>query len=68
MKLQILSFSGQSFASEEVVSVTLMTGIGEITVLPGHAQLLTSIHPSTMYVVFKDASGNEKRDDFAIGR
>ncbi|MCH2188896.1 ATP synthase F1 subunit epsilon [Candidatus Gracilibacteria bacterium] len=68
MKLRILSFSGESFSSDKVISATLMTGIGEITVLPGHAPLLTSIQPSTMYVVFTDDKGNEKRDDFAIGR
>ena len=68
MKLRILSFSGESFSSDKVISATLMTGIGEITVLPWHAPLLTSIQPSTMYVVFTDDKGNEKRDDFAIGR
>lgn len=68
MKLRIISFSGESFSSDTVSSVTLMTGIGEITVLENHAPLLTSIKPSTMYVVFKDAKGVEKRDDFAIGR
>lgn len=54
MKLRIISFSGESFSSDTVSSVTLMTGIGEITVLENHAPLLTSIKPSTMYVVFKD--------------
>ena len=68
MKLKILSFSGESFASESVVSATLMTGIGEITILKDHAPLLSSIRPSTMYVVIKDENGVEKRDDFAIGK
>jgi F-type H+-transporting ATPase subunit epsilon len=68
MKLKIISFSGETFSSESAVSVTLMTGIGEITVLDNHAPLLTSIKPSTMYVVFLDEKGQEKRDDFAIGR
>lgn len=68
MKLKIISFSGETFSSENAVSITLMSGIGEITVLENHAPLLTSIKPSTMYVVFLDAKGQEKRDDFAIGR
>lgn len=68
MKLRIISFSGETFTSEDAVSVTLMSGIGEITVLDDHAPLLTSIRPSTMFVVFRDKNGVEKRDDFAIGR
>lgn len=67
MKLKILSFWGEAFSSENVVSATLMTGIGEITVLDNHAPLLTSIRPSTMFVVYKDEDGTEKREDFAIG-
>ena len=67
MKLKILSFGGEAFSSETVVSATIMTWIGEITVLDDHAPLLTSIKPSTMYVVYKDSHGIEKRDDFAIG-
>jgi len=67
MKLKILSFGGEAFSSEDVISATIMTWIGEITVLDDHAPLLTSIKPSTMYVVYKDSHGIEKRDDFAIG-
>lgn len=67
MKLKILSFGGEAFSSETVVSATIMTWIGEITVLDEHAPLLTSIKPSTMYVVYKDSHGIDKRDDFAIG-
>lgn len=67
MKLKILSFGGEAFSSETVSSVTLMTAIGEITVLDDHAPLLTSIKPSTLYVVYKDQHGLEKREDFAVG-
>lgn len=67
MKLKILSFGGEAFSSESVSSVTLMTAIGEITLLDDHAPLLTSIKPSTLYVVYKDKHGLEKRDDFAVG-
>jgi len=66
MELKILSFGGEEFSSDSVTSATLMTGIGEITVLEDHAPLLTSIKPSTMYVVYLDKHGTEKRDDFAI--
>jgi len=67
MKLTILSFNGESFKSEKVVSVTMMTWVGEITVLDKHAPLITSLKPSTMYIVVKDENGIERRDDFAIG-
>ncbi|QFR39614.1 ATP synthase F1 subunit epsilon [Candidatus Gracilibacteria bacterium 28_42_T64] len=67
MKLKILSFGGEAFSSENVVSATMMTGIGEITALDNHAPLLTSIKPSTMYVVYIDDKDIERRDDFAIG-
>lgn len=66
MKLKIFSFSWESFSSDQVVSATLMTSIWEITLLENHAPLLTSIKPSTMYVIFKDKNWVEKRDDFAI--
>lgn len=66
MKLKILSFSWESFSSDNVISVTLMTSIWEITVLDNHAPLLTSIKPSTMYVLYRDESWKEKREDFAI--
>ncbi len=67
MKLKILSFGWEAFSSETVSSVTLITAIGEITILDDHAPLLTSIKPSTLYVVYKDSHGLEKRDDFAVG-
>lgn len=67
MELKILSFWGEAFSSNTVTSVTLMTGVGEITVLDNHAPLLTSVKPSTMFVVYKDKTGNEKREDFAVG-
>ncbi len=66
MKLKIFSFSWESFSSDQVVSATLMTSIWEITLLDNHAPLLTSIKPSTMYVIFKDDNWVEKREDFAI--
>lgn len=66
MKLKILSFSWESFSSDNVISATMMTAIWEITVLDNHSPLLTSIKPSTMFVIYKDESWTEKRDDFAI--
>lgn len=66
MKLKILSFSGGGFTSESVESVTLMTGGWELTILEDHAPLLASMKPSTMYIIYTDENGVEKRDDFAV--
>ena len=66
MELKILSFSWESFSNKNVVSATIMTWIWEITILEDHSPLLTSVKPSTMYVIYKDEKWTEKRDDFAI--
>ena len=66
MKLKILSFSGEIFSSDNVESATVMTTSWEITILDEHAPLLSSIKPSTMYIIYKDESWKSKRDDFAI--
>jgi len=66
MKLKILSFSGEIFSSEFVKSVTVMTTSWEITILKDHTPLLSSIKPSTMYIIYKDEKWIERRDDFAI--
>ena len=66
MKLKILSFSGEIFSSDTVVSATIMTTSWEITILDGHTPLLSSIKPSTMYIIYKDESWKSKRDDFAV--
>jgi len=67
MKLKILSFWGQSFHSNTVVSITIMTQMGEITVLDNHSPLITAVKPSTMYLIYKDENNIKVRDDFAIG-
>lgn len=66
MKLKILSFSGEIFSSTKVISTTIMTTSWEITILDNHNPLLTSVKPSTMYIIYKDETWLEKRDDFAI--
>ena len=66
MKLNILSFDGKKIERDNVVSVTLMTKSGEITVLDKHSPLITSVKPSTMFYVFKDENNIEQRDDVAI--
>lgn len=66
MELKILSFSGEIFSSQNVESATVMTTSWEITILEEHTPLLTSIKPSTMYIIYRTESWEQKRDDFAI--
>ena len=66
MKLNILSFDWKKIEKENVVSITLMTKSGEITVLDNHSPLITSVKPSTMYFIFIDENNIEQRDDIAI--
>lgn len=65
MNLKILSFSGESFNSENVISVTVSTWNWEITILDNHSPLLTSIIPSTMHVVYIDNNKTKKSENFA---
>lgn len=66
MELKILSFSWRNFHFSDVISVTLMTQIWEITILNNHSPLLTQLRPATIYFVYKDSNGHEKRDDFFV--
>ncbi len=68
MELKILSFEWESFVNKKVVSVTLLTGVGEITVLDDHVSLMTYVEPSTLYIDFRDENNVLIRDDFAVGR
>ncbi len=66
MKLEILSFTWNLFKSEDVISVTAMTKVWEITILENHTPLVTVLKPSTISVVYnKDWVKTE--EDFAIG-
>ena len=56
MKLKMLSFSWESFNSDEVISITLMSAVWEITILDNHSPLLTSVKPSTMYLLYTDST------------
>jgi F0F1-type ATP synthase epsilon subunit len=66
MKFKILSFDGKKIERENVISVTLQTKAGEITVLDNHVPLLTSVKPSTMYYIYIDENNIKQRDDIAI--
>ena len=68
MELKILSFEWENFINKTVISVTMLTWVGEITVLENHEALMTYVEPSTLYVVFKDENGIKHRDDFAVWR
>ena len=48
MNLSIVSASGNILESDNFTRITLMTEMGEITVLPGHEPLLSAIRPGIM--------------------
>jgi len=66
MKLQVLSFTWKAFESEDVISVTVTTRNGEITVLESHMPLVSALKPSVLYIKFKDENNVEQREDYAI--
>ncbi len=55
MKIQITSASWNILLHDSFDQVTLMTEMGEITVLPGHEPILAAIRPGIMKVVYQDA-------------
>lgn len=57
MQVKIISLKGILFDSK-VKSLNVMTNAGEITVLPQHRPLLTSIKPCVIKAI--DDSGQEK--------
>jgi len=65
MKLEILSFTWNLFKSDDVVSVTAMTQIWEVTVLEEHTPIITVLKPSTISIVHME-NWVKKETDFAI--
>lgn len=66
MKLNIYSFNWEHFSSDKVISVTMMTMMGEITILDRHTPLLSAFKPSTMFLLYKDENSIVHRNDFAV--
>jgi ATP synthase F1 epsilon subunit len=67
MKLKILSFSGENFKHDNVISVTVMTKSGEVTILDRHSPMIASIEPCVLYTRYRDENNMEQREDFAVG-
>jgi len=65
MKLEILSFEWNLFKSDEVISVTAITSVWEITILEDHVSLLTVLKPSVLEVKYLK-NWEEKLEDFAV--
>ena len=53
MKLQITSASWNILSLDSFAQVTIMTEDGEVTILPGHASLLSAIRPGILSIVYK---------------
>lgn len=67
MKLKILSFSGENFKNDNVISVTVMTKSGEITILDHHSPMIASLEPCVLYIQYYDENNITQREDFAVG-
>ena len=68
MKLKVLSFSGENFSHNDVISVRVMTKSWEITVLEWHAPTIAVIEPCVLSLQYKNSDGEIIADDFAIGK
>jgi F-type H+-transporting ATPase subunit epsilon len=66
MKLIITSASGNILSAERFESVTLMTESGEITILTGHAPLISAIRPGIMRVAYY-VGGKVHTAEYATG-
>lgn len=66
MKLKLLT-PEKLVIDETVDSITLPGKLGELTVLPGHAMLLSEISKGAMYYKKTDGEGKEIRTDYRIG-
>lgn len=66
MKIKILSFSGENFVHDDVISLTVMTKSGEVTILDSHAPMIVSIEPCVLYIRYNDENNIAQREDFAI--
>ena len=67
MKHQITSASWNILNVESFSRISIMTEMGEITVLPGHEPLLGAIRPGIMSIDYIDASGSEVHGEYVSG-
>lgn len=67
MKLEILSFTWNLFKSDTAEEVTVMTKVGEVTILENHTPLVTVLKPSVLSVIYTDEAWVKSEKDFAIG-
>lgn len=66
MKLKMIT-PEKVILDEEVDSVTLPGKAGELTVLSGHAMLVSEISRGAMYYIKTDGEGKEIRTEHRIG-
>ena len=66
MKLKILSFNGENFHWDDIISITVMTALWEITVLDNHESLITAIRPTTLEILQRTENIANKKTEFAL--
>jgi len=67
MNLKIIT-PDKLILDEEVDSVTLPGELGEMTVLPGHAMLVSQLSSGKLYFKRPDREGNEVVTTYRIGK
>ncbi len=67
MNLQITSASWNILSIESFNRITLMTEMGEITVLPGHEPILAAIRPGVMLIDFTDRVWSQTHAEYVSG-
>jgi len=66
MNLTIVASSGTILSTETFDRLTLMTESGEITILPGHEDLLSVVRPGILHVEYV-RDGQTVTEDYATG-
>ena len=67
MNLSIVSASGNILESDNFTRITLMTEMGEITVLPGHEPLLSAIRPGIMSLEYTSLDKKTIQAEYVSG-
>lgn len=67
MKLKVISFTWDAFSNDDVVSLTFVSKMWEITILNNHEPLITDLRPWILKIVYKDKHGAKHVENFAIG-
>ncbi|MBS8121773.1 F0F1 ATP synthase subunit epsilon [Candidatus Vampirococcus lugosii] len=67
MKLELISFEGETFINDNVKLINVHTLAGELTILDNHHCILSAIIPSVLYIDYVENNSDFSKE-FAVGR